>query len=63
FSGSEFCVTIPRGSTSDLSEKLAYLRDDKESRDTLGRNARTFVEQNFDLKKTVTEYETLYESL
>lgn len=63
FSGNEFCVTIPRGSTADLSEKLAYLKDNKESRDTIGRNARAFVEQNFDLKKTVDEYEALYETL
>lgn len=63
FSGERFCVTIPRGSTTDLSEKLAYLRDNEEARKALGHNARTFVEQNFDLKKTVTEYELLYESL
>lgn len=63
FSGNEFCVTIPRGSTADLSEKLAYLKENKEAREALGRNARTFVEQNFDLKKTVSEYEALYESL
>ena len=63
FSGSEFCVTIPRGSIADLREKLAYLRDNQEVRNTLGRNARTFVEKNFDLKKTVDEYESLYASL
>jgi len=63
FSGNEFCVTIPRGSTADLSDKLAYLKENKEAREALGRNARTFVEQNFDLKKTVEEYELLYESL
>ena len=63
FSGSEFCVTIPRGSTTDLEEQLAYLKGNKDARDHLSRNARTFVEQNFDLKKTVEEYELLYESL
>ncbi|MGB5018475.1 MAG: glycosyltransferase family 4 protein, partial [Candidatus Moraniibacteriota bacterium] len=63
FSGNDFCVTIPRGDTVALSEKLSYLKENKEVRDTLGRNARTFVEQNFDLEKTVEEYESLYESL
>ncbi len=63
FSGSDFCVTIPRGDMIALSEKLASLKENKEIRDTLGRNARTFVENNFDLKKTVAEYESLYESL
>jgi glycosyltransferase involved in cell wall biosynthesis len=63
FSGERFCATIPRGSRADLSEKLAYLKENKEARETMGRNARTFVEQNFDLKKTVAEYEQLYETL
>lgn len=63
FSGSDFCVTIPRGDTVALSDKLAYLKENKEARDTLGRNARTFVEQNFDLKQTVAEYELLYETI
>ncbi len=63
FSGDDFCVTIPRGDTVALSEKLAYLKENKETRDTLGRNARAFVEKNFDLKKTVQEYEALYTSL
>lgn len=63
FSGDAFCVTIPRGSIDDLEEKLAYLKENKDVRDRLGENARLFVEKNFDLKKTVKEYEELYASL
>ncbi len=63
FSGDDFCVTIPRGDTVALSEKLAYLKENREAREALGKNARTFVEKNFDLKKTVEEYELLYETL
>jgi glycosyltransferase involved in cell wall biosynthesis len=63
FSGEGFCATIPRGDTIALSEKLAYLKENKEIRDTIGHNARAFVEQNFDLKQTVKQYEELYASL
>lgn len=63
FSGNDICVTIPRGSKGELSEKIAYLRDNPEVRSSLGRHARTFVERYFNLKDTVRQYEDIYASL
>lgn len=63
FSNPDICVSIPRGDTGALTEKLAYLKENIQERKRLGRNARIFVEQHFDLKKTVGEYELLYETL
>lgn len=63
FSGNDICVTIPRGSKTELSEKILFLKEHPEVRVTLGQNARTFVEKFFDLKDTVRQYEEIYESL
>ena len=63
FSNESICVSIPRGSSEELSNKLAYLKDNYAVRETLGKNARAFVKQNFNLKDTVRKYEDLYASL
>ncbi len=63
FSNPEICVTVARGSMEELSKKLAYLKDNRAIRESLGQNARAFVEQNFNLKDTVREYENLYTEL
>ncbi len=63
FASPDICVTIPRGDTKALSEHIAALQANPAKRAELGRAARAFVEAHFDLKKTVGEYERLYDSL
>ena len=63
FANDQICVTIPRGSKEALTKQIDRLKADPSTRETLGRNARAFVEQHFDLQNTVMSYEQLYNSL
>ena len=63
FSNPTICASIPRGSTEELSNKLAYLKDNQSVRASLGQNARLFVERHFDLKNIAKQYEEVYNSL
>ncbi|MBP5993695.1 MAG: glycosyltransferase family 4 protein [Candidatus Moranbacteria bacterium] len=63
FSGSDVCVTIPRGSKTALTETITFLQEHPETRTSLGHQARAFVKRSFDLADTVKQYETIYESL
>lgn len=63
FSSPTICASIPRGSTEEFGSTLAYLKDNPSIRASLGQSARHFVEQHFDLKKTVREYEEVYNTL
>jgi glycosyltransferase involved in cell wall biosynthesis len=63
FSNESICATIPRGSTEKLEEVLAYLKDNPDARAKLSAAARAFVEERFDLRKTVEQYERIYDSL
>jgi len=63
FANDRICVTIPKDSGAKLIESVAYLKENKEFREALGREARTFAEQHFDLKNTARQYEALYASL
>jgi glycosyltransferase involved in cell wall biosynthesis len=63
FSNPDICVTIPKGSGSDMIEKLAYLKDNEEECERLGNNARRFVKDRFDLKHTAEQYGDIYAAL
>lgn len=63
FSNPDICASIPRGAAEKLEEKLAYLKDNPDVRARLSQNARAFVEERFDLRKTVEQYERIYDSL
>lgn len=63
FANERICVTIPKDSGPKLIESVAYLKDNIPVREALGREARTFVEQRFDLKNTARQYEEIYNSL
>lgn len=63
FANERICVTIPKDSGVKLIESVAYLKDNKAVRESLGREARAFVEQHFDLKNTAKQYSEIYESL
>lgn len=63
FSNSDISVTIPRGSNEEFLKAVHMLERDPTLRATLGKNARAFVEQHFDLAVTAAEYGKLYASL
>ena len=63
FANERICVTIPKDSGAKLIESVAYLKDNPAICETLGRKARAFVEQHFDLKNTAKQYEEIYASL
>lgn len=63
FSNPDISVSIPRGSNEAFLKALHTLENDVLRRAELGRNARAFVEKNFDLKTTAESYGRLYESI
>jgi glycosyltransferase involved in cell wall biosynthesis len=63
FSKPEFSVTIPRGDGDALWQTIEDLRLDEGKRKALGKNARAFTEQYFDLRDTARRYEELYRLL
>lgn len=63
FSGPNICVTIPKGDIEVLSNEIDSLMTHPERREVLGKAARAFVEEKFDLQKTAREYSLLYSSL
>lgn len=63
FSNTAICTTVPRGSSEALTAAVDALKNDSATRESLGRAARTFVEQSFDLKETVRRYEDIYASM
>jgi glycosyltransferase involved in cell wall biosynthesis len=63
FSKPGFSVTIPRDDKEALWQAIENLRLDEAKRKSLGRNARIFTEQHFDLRNTAGSYEELYGSL
>jgi glycosyltransferase involved in cell wall biosynthesis len=60
FSKPDFSVTIPRNDSDALWQAIEDLRANEDKRKTLGKNARAFTKQFFDLKETARKYETLY---
>jgi glycosyltransferase involved in cell wall biosynthesis len=47
----------------DLAEKIELLKKDKKLYNKLASNAFDFVKENFDIKKNIKKYETIYENL
>jgi glycosyltransferase involved in cell wall biosynthesis len=56
-------VIIPRGDVPALSEAIFDLFDNKEKREEIGKEARNFVEENFDIKNIAEIYRQIYEKL
>jgi glycosyltransferase involved in cell wall biosynthesis len=63
FSNDAICVTVPKDSKEELSKNIAYLKDNSAVCTTLGKSARHFVEEHFDLKNTARQYEAIYTEL
>jgi glycosyltransferase involved in cell wall biosynthesis len=56
-------VRIEKGNVKQLNAAILNLYEDQEKRNSLGKNARLYVEENFDIKKVAEQYKTIYEKL
>jgi len=63
FANSNNSVTIPKGNIPYLSEKIWYFYSNKDAGKSLGKKARVYVEENFDIKNISEKYKDIYKSL
>ena len=63
FANEQNSVKIESGNMDQFFEKIFDVRKNKDQYVEIGKNARRFVEDNFDIKKTAEKYQAVYESL
>ncbi len=63
FATKDNSVTIQKGDVAGLARAISDLHDNIEKRKLLGKQARKYVEDNFDIKKVAGIYEKIYEKL
>lgn len=63
FTNDNTSVIIEGGNISDLTEKILLLHNDKLFRDSIGKNAREYVEANFDINNVAKQYDKIYENI
>jgi len=63
FANENNSVTIQSGNIAQLKNAILELYQNKEKRELIGKNARKFVEENFDIKKIAEIYRQIYEKL
>lgn len=63
FAKPEHSVIIEKGNIEQLKNSILDLHNNPEKRMMLGKNARKFVEENFDIKKIAEEYKKIYNEL
>lgn len=63
FANEQNSVTMKAGDAKQLSEKIIEIHGNKLKFTELGKNARKFVEQNFDIKKVAEKYQKIYQDL
>lgn len=56
-------LAIAAGNHNALTEKIIYLHQNPEIRQSIGANARKYAVDNFDINKTALEHEKLYSEL
>ena len=56
-------VRIERGNVASLVKEITNLYEFKEKREKIGKEARKFVEENFDIKKIAQTYQEIYKDL
>ena len=63
FANEQNSVTIEAGNVKQLSEKILDIYQNKQKRVEIGKNARKYVEENFDIKKVAEKYQEIYSNL
>lgn len=63
FSNDDIAVVVKKGDAAGLLGAVENLEENKQKRDRLGRSARTFIEQNFNIERAGQLYKKIYESL
>lgn len=63
FAKPQHSVIIERGNTTQLKDAILDLRRNSEKRSTIGKNARKFIGENFDIKKAAQNYREIYNGL
>jgi len=63
FAKEENSVRIEKGDVQKLNDAILDLYRNPEKRILLGKNARKFVEENFDIKNVAKQYKEIYEKL
>lgn len=63
FAKPEHSVIIEKGNVGQLKDTILDLYGNPEKRKHIGKNARKFVEENFDIKKVAEKYAKIYELL
>ena len=63
FAKEENSVRIEKGNVAELNSKILELYNNPEKRNLLGKNARKYVEENFDISSVAEQYQTVYEKM
>lgn len=63
FAKDENSVRIEKGNVEQLNSAILDLYNNPEKRSLIGKNARRFVEENFDIKNVAEQYRTIYDKL
>ena len=63
FAKEENSVRIEKGNVAELNSKILELYNNPEKRNLLGKNARRYVEENFDINSVAKQYQTVYEKM
>lgn len=63
FANEQNSVIIKSGYSEGLKNAILDLCQNKEKREAIGKNARRFTEENFDIKKIAEQYKKIYEKL
>jgi phosphatidylinositol alpha-1,6-mannosyltransferase len=63
FTNGQNSVKIESGDPKKLMEAVLDLYQNKEKREVIGKNARKFAEENFDIKKIAEKYQEVYKNL
>jgi glycosyltransferase involved in cell wall biosynthesis len=63
FANEQNSVKIEAGNMDQLFEKILDVQENKSNYIEIGKNARKFAAENFDIKKTAEKYQTVYDNI
>ena len=61
FAKEDNSVRIEKGNIKQLNAAILNLYENPDKRNLIGKNARLYVEENFDIRKVAEQYKTVYE--